>query len=313
MNKGFAGKSEEASSSDPAASASITNPRGPGVEPPLQPTVEESLRQTEERYRQLVEQAPDEIVVHRDGKMLLVNSALVKLWGGVSHKDFIGRPILDFNQPRHREIVRRRVRETMEGTAVRRIDQLQVRLDGRVVRVEVIAVPCLYEGRPAVQTVLHDVTERRRSERQLRKQREILKKFFHRIPVLVAFIGRDRRIKIVNREWKRVLGWSKELPLDEFLAQIFPDPVARQRAIDRTRSGEKGWRDYRIRARDGRMLDISWTSILLFDGTRIGIGQDVTLESKPRRRCDAARQSWNNASHREPRSFRERTGNSKSR
>ena len=75
MNKGFAGKSEEAPSSDRAASASITNSPGPGVEPPLQPTVEESLRQTEERYRQLVEQAPDAIVVHRDGKMLLVNSA----------------------------------------------------------------------------------------------------------------------------------------------------------------------------------------------------------------------------------------------
>src|SRR5262249_52011502 len=66
--------------------------------------IEDSLSHSEERYRMLIEQAPDAIVVHRNGTIEFLNDAAVRLWGGRSRSDFLHRDILDFVHPRHRTI-----------------------------------------------------------------------------------------------------------------------------------------------------------------------------------------------------------------
>jgi PAS domain S-box-containing protein len=142
--------------------------------------------------------------------------------------------------------------------------------------VEVTELPCFYEGKPCVQGILRDITKRKRAERQVRKQREILKKFFDHIPALVGFFDADGRIKLINREWKRVLGWGKEVTILKLLTHCFPDAEARRQARDYLQAGQIGWRDFRVLVRDGRTLDISWANIVISDGTRIAIGKDVT-------------------------------------
>jgi PAS domain-containing protein len=49
------------------------------------------LRQSEERYRQLVETNPDAVFCHREGKIILANPAAIELFGAVSLEDLIGR------------------------------------------------------------------------------------------------------------------------------------------------------------------------------------------------------------------------------
>jgi PAS domain S-box-containing protein len=238
--------------------------------------IEESLRQSEDRYRRLVEQAPDAIVVHRDGTIVFANDAAVQLWGAQSRSDLLGRDLLEFLHPRHRQIVKHRVQQSMAGETVALVDQLHLRFDGRVVHVEVTGLPCIYDGHPSVQAIFRDVTKRKRAERQVRKQREILKKFFDRIPAIVGFFDVEGRVKLVNRQWKRVLGWGKDLSTLELIALGFPDPEKRQEAADFWKTAQPGWKDFRVLVRDGRTLDISWAKIVLTDGTRIVIGKDVT-------------------------------------
>ena len=48
-----------------------------------QKNAEEALKESEERYRRLVELSPDAIVVHREGKFIYVNPAAVRLWGAI--------------------------------------------------------------------------------------------------------------------------------------------------------------------------------------------------------------------------------------
>ncbi len=238
--------------------------------------IEEALRHSEERYWSLVERSPYAIVVHHGGEIVFVNDAAVALWCGKSRDTFVGRGILDFVHPRHRDAARLRLARTMAGETSNPAEQLQLRCDGRKVHVEVTGLPCFYDGKPCVQEILRDTTKRKRALRQVRKQREILKKFFDHIPALVGFFDVEGRLTLVNREWIRVLGWGKELSIPQLLIRCFPDPVARRQAQDYLQTEQEGWQDFRVRVRDGRTLDISAARIMLSDGTRIAIGTDVT-------------------------------------
>ena len=147
---------------------------------------EESLRDSEERYRMLVEQAPDAIVVHQDRKIVFVNEAGVRLWGATSRQDLIGRDILDFVHPRHREIAEARIRKAQAGEVTPLAHHVHCRLDGHIVHVEVTGMPCIYDGKPSIQVIFRNVTKRKRAEREVRRQRKILQQSHSELELRVA-------------------------------------------------------------------------------------------------------------------------------
>jgi PAS domain-containing protein len=75
---------------------------------------EGALKESEERYRTLVELSPDAIAVQKKGKFLYVNEAAVKLHGAASARELIGRAVLDFIHPDYREVVLERLRRIRE-------------------------------------------------------------------------------------------------------------------------------------------------------------------------------------------------------
>lgn len=131
--------------------------------------VEDRLRESEDRYRRLVEQAPDAIIVHRNGPILFVNDACVRIYGGRSRDDFIGRNILEFVHPADHERVTRRMQRVTAGESTPLMVQRHLRLDGRLIYVEVTATPCLYGGQQCGQVICRNVTRRRRAERAVRR------------------------------------------------------------------------------------------------------------------------------------------------
>lgn len=133
--------------------------------------------------------------------------------------------------------------------------------------------------RAANEVLRREITERKQIEDELRGQKEVLQKIFDHIPVMINFLGADNRIKLINREWVRTLGWTleeiREYHLD-VLAECYPDLRERQRALNFIASGSNEWGEFRTRVRDGRVIDTCWVNIQLSDGTRIGIGRDIT-------------------------------------
>jgi PAS domain S-box-containing protein len=124
-----------------------------------------------------------------------------------------------------------------------------------------------------------EIAEHKEVEDDLRTQKEILQTIFDHIPVLILFLDVDGRLKLVNRAWERTLGWSlEEIQTQnlDILAELYPDPQERQRVLDFIAAATGEWADFKIRVRDGRLLDTSWANIRLADGTAIGIGQDIT-------------------------------------
>lgn len=124
-----------------------------------------------------------------------------------------------------------------------------------------------------------EIADRRLVEHELRRQKELFETIIDHIPVMINFVDADGRIRLVNREWERVLGWTREeiLARDlDIFAACYPDSQDRQAVYDFAASSNGQWRDFRTRVRDGRTIDTSWAVIHLSDGTRIGIGRDIT-------------------------------------
>jgi PAS domain S-box-containing protein len=134
---------------------------------------EKSLKESEERYRRLVELSPDAIIVHRGGEVLFVNTAGAEFFGVTSPEELIGKPVMDFIHPDYREIVGARIVRTQEkGERTDLIQEKFLRLDGRAVDVEVVTTPITYRGQVATLVVARDITGRKRSEEALVQSEE---------------------------------------------------------------------------------------------------------------------------------------------
>jgi PAS domain S-box-containing protein len=131
---------------------------------------EEALRESEDRYRRLIELSPDGIGVHYDGRIVFVNPALVEISGATEAEQLLGRSVLDLVHPDSREMVKRRIAYMLTtGAPAPFVEQKFIRLDGTPINVEVAAVPFKYQGLPSVQIIARDITERKRNEEALRQ------------------------------------------------------------------------------------------------------------------------------------------------
>jgi PAS domain S-box-containing protein len=127
---------------------------------------EEQLRQSEERYRRLTEAAVEGVVIHDEGVMLEANPAFGRIFG-YELEELEGRNLIDLiATPESRELIlhhmRSGSRESFEVTGTRK--------DGSLVTAEITARRTSYRGRAARVVTIHDVTERRRADAELRRQ-----------------------------------------------------------------------------------------------------------------------------------------------
>lgn len=131
--------------------------------------VEEQLRESEERYRRLVETSPDSIFLHQAGRFVFVNPAACTLLGASAAEQLIGRSVFDFIHPDQHSIVAERIRQTMAtGQTMPVIEETFRRLDGSYLEVEVATSVLPVHGQPTVQVIARDVTERKRREREFK-------------------------------------------------------------------------------------------------------------------------------------------------
>jgi PAS domain S-box-containing protein len=127
--------------------------------------VENALRESEERYRSLLEVSPDAIYVCHESRIQFINASGLRLFGAATPDQLLGKNSLDLYHLDFRQLTDQRIRQALESRQpLPLIEEKIVRLDGDVRDVEVSACPFMEKRGVSMQVVLHDITARRKLE-----------------------------------------------------------------------------------------------------------------------------------------------------
>lgn len=137
---------------------------------------EASLRQSEERYRFLVDNAPIGIFLSEGGRFAYVNREMQRILNATRAEQLIGTPVLERIAPECHTVVKDRIHELMDnGQPAPSLDEQYVRLDGTRVDVAVTAIPASIGDRSMIQVLVLDIAERKRMEEALRQRERDLR------------------------------------------------------------------------------------------------------------------------------------------
>lgn len=127
-----------------------------------------SLRDSESRYRHLMDTAPAAIVLHRHGRLIFANREAVRMMAADSAEALINRPVMDCIHPDYHPVVSDRIGALRQpGDESPPIRQKIIRLDGKVIDADVASSAVIVDGELAVLAIAVDATRTARAEAQL--------------------------------------------------------------------------------------------------------------------------------------------------
>ncbi len=248
---------------------------------------EEALRESEGRYRSVVENASEGITVVQDGVLKYVNPrALVMMQ--ISTDEFVNRPIDDFIHPDDKEMVLDRYRRRVQGEeSPSRYDFRMVGDRSGIVWVSLSTVLIQWEGRSATLNFLVDITEHKQAEEALQKERDQVQMYLDIAGVMLLVLDTDGTIVLINKKGCEILGYEEqELVGKNWFDLCLPQTIKQdlKGVLNRIVTGDDAVNEYyenAVLTKKGEERLIAFHNAVLFDrssGT-FGIfssGEDIT-------------------------------------
>ena len=131
---------------------------------------EEALRESEEKYRNLVNLTPDPITILQDDRHQLVNSAFTDLFGYTQHDVDNGLGVLALIQDDYQDTLRKRLEDRFAGKKIPRSLRVDmIAKDGKIIPCDSSGALIQYGGRPAILVLIRDISERMQAEEALKE------------------------------------------------------------------------------------------------------------------------------------------------
>jgi two-component system, cell cycle sensor histidine kinase and response regulator CckA len=168
---------------------------------------EEALRESEEKYRLVVENAGDAIFIAQDGMIKFPNHYLTII-SGYSKEEITGKPFEFFLHPADKDMVRERHRKRMQGENVpSKYSCRIINKSGDTVWIEISAVLITWEKRIAALTFLRDITERKLAEEMVSESEMRYRTLFENAHDMIQSVSTDGRFLYVNPAWLETMGY----------------------------------------------------------------------------------------------------------
>jgi PAS domain S-box-containing protein len=182
-----------------------------------------ALKDSENRYRSLVELSPEAIAVQSRGRIVYVNSAAARLLGTRHPADLIGTPMASFIHPDSRDLVEDRMQRSLtEDTPAPLFEHKLVRLDGTDIDVETAGIPIMFDGQKSMQVIIRDITKRRLSEQALRASEENYRQLANSITDVFFCIDDAFNVTYWNKASENLSGISSRDAVGRFVSDLLP-------------------------------------------------------------------------------------------
>lgn len=183
---------------------------------------EDRLRETQNRYRNIIEATFDAIAIHENGVILEVNEAYAKLFG-YTVSEVVGRHVFEFVAPESRALV---VESVQRGVSVP-YEAVKIRKDGTPIHCEVIARPYEYQGRPVRLAAIRDITARKKSEAEAGRVQALLGSIVEHSPnMFFVKDARELRFVLFNKAGEDLVGYKREEMIGKNDYDVFPKEEA---------------------------------------------------------------------------------------
>ncbi len=172
-----------------------------------QKVVEESLKESEERYRRLVEMSPEAIVICCKGKLAYVNPAAQELWAAKSAEQLIGKALVEVVHPDSRKFATEQIlRIEQECVSSPPVEERFLRLNGETIEVEIAGIPFTFKAQPAVKAVIRNITEQKRAREALREAEKRLRTVVGSASLVLFALDRNGVFTLSEGEGLKTLG-----------------------------------------------------------------------------------------------------------
>ena len=266
--------------------------------------VEKALRESEEKYRRLVESSIDGIAIVQGAEMKFANKAMLNMYGATGPEEVVGHNFTKFVAHEHRDLLMQRGLDRERGEDVpSRYEFKALKLDESEFDVEISVNPISYQGKPARQAFLRDISERKRAEEALRESEEKYRLLVGTMPSIVYKGYKDWSVELLDEKIEILTGHSmKEFNSGRIkwsdLVVAEDIPGARETFIRALKTDKSYVREYRIKIRNGDILwiqeraniicddkgEIDYVSGVFFDITERRKAEEALRESEERHR-----------------------------
>ena len=250
---------------------------------------EDALKNSEERYRSVVENANEAILITQDELIKYSNPKITDI-SGYSVEELDLKSTTEFIHPEDREMIHNYYQKRLKGeNAPKRYSFRIIHKDGSIRWLEITSTAITWENRPAILSFLHDITEQKQSELTLRKEQDFIRSLLDTANNLVVCLDEQARVTIFNSEFEKVSGYSRDEVIGKSWPEIFlPEDHHHHTTRDFAEWVRQHPRDVYegpLKTKSGEIRTILWSNSALFhsdsdDFTAIAVGQDITERKK---------------------------------
>jgi PAS domain S-box-containing protein len=183
--------------------------------------LEQKQKESDLRYRNLVESLPLGMGIHQKGKLVYANEYAVTLMEADSMDQLIGKSVLEFVHPEELQAVKERMIKVMMGQSIAGVKERYLTLKGKEIFVETSAHPFIFLGQPAVQLIVRDITEQTKTQEKIKKTELLFSELFNSSPMAIVLLDSKGNVDRVNRGFEQMFGFTiselKGKSLNEFI------------------------------------------------------------------------------------------------
>lgn len=198
-------------------------------------------RERQRKYRILAKTLPEGVLItDKQGTLIYVNPALEEMFG-IPSATSLGTHFRNYITSESIPSAEQAFLGCAQGKTVRAVELQAVHQDCHVFPIEIVASPIFKAGEfQGVESVVRDITERKRAEEALRRSEQQFRSTFENAAIGIARVALDGKILQVNRRFCEITGYSDEEILSKTCQEITPtgDWEEEQEPLRRLLDGE---------------------------------------------------------------------------